>query len=294
MAAAAQRPELVAIVGPTASGKSELAMKIARKFNGEIICADSRTVYKGMNIGTAKPSASEQREVRHWALDLIEPGEAYSAARFKKYAEAAIKDIKNRGKLTILVGGTGLYIDSVLFDFGFLEPGSMRHREELEKLSVEELQGIIKEKGYKMPENARNTRHLVLAIERKGQSGTRKHGIAKGVLLLGLLPSDKTLKRRIDRRAEQIFERGIVAETQSLLAKYGEKALLSTAGISYQMTLKYIRGEVSREEVIVLIKTREWQYARRQKTWFKSNAHINWFIGVEEAYEAIKNRLANT
>src|SRR5476651_2207339 len=119
MVSTAQRPELIAIVGPTASGKSGLAMRLAKEFNGEIVCADSRTVYKGMDIGTAKPTKADQAAVPHWGLDLVKPGRVYNAGKFKKYAQATIADIQDRAKLPILVGGTGLYIDGVLYDYGF-------------------------------------------------------------------------------------------------------------------------------------------------------------------------------
>src|SRR3990167_2158954 len=123
MVAASQRPKLLAIVGPTASGKSALALEIAKKFNGEIICADSRTIYRGMDIGTAKPSKEEQAKVPHWGLDLVDPGQRYNVHQFKTYAEAKTEEIKGRGKLPIIVGGTGLYIDAVLFRYEF-ESGS--------------------------------------------------------------------------------------------------------------------------------------------------------------------------
>src|ERR1700681_366809 len=126
MAPTSKKPELLVIVGPTASGKSDLALRIAKKFNGEIIAADSRTIYKRMDIGTAKPSHKDQKLVVHWGLDLIEPGESFSAAQFKDYAEAKIAEIRSRGKLPILVGGTGLYIDSILFNFSFIKASKLR------------------------------------------------------------------------------------------------------------------------------------------------------------------------
>jgi tRNA dimethylallyltransferase len=118
---ATRKIDLVAIVGPTASGKSRLAMEIAKQFNGEIIAADSRTIYKGMDVGTAKPSLADRKNIPHWGIDLIEPGESYSAAKFKDYALDKVADIQERGKLPIIAGGTGLYIDGLLFDFDFIE-----------------------------------------------------------------------------------------------------------------------------------------------------------------------------
>jgi tRNA dimethylallyltransferase len=166
--------ELVAIVGPTASGKSGLAMETARRFYGEIIAADSRTIYKGMDIGTAKPSKADQAEIPHWGLDLVEPGQGFSAQKFKVYANQKITDINLRGKLAILVGGTGLYMDSVLYDFQFGPAADAEQRSALERLNVEQLQIIIEQKGLARPENIKNKRHLIRTIERRGQAGTKR------------------------------------------------------------------------------------------------------------------------
>jgi len=238
-------------------------MRLAKEFNGEIICADSRTVYTGMGIGTAKPTKAEQGEIPHWGLDLVDPGEAYSAAKFKKYAQAAVADIQNRGKLPILVGGTGLYVDSVLYDYQF-------------SLTAGERDPI-------------NPRHL-----KKIDETPRRGRLLEGILLIGLMPPDEVLKQRIASRAEDIFGQGIIKETKGLLDKYGAKAVAGTAGIAYQVVLSLIRSEIAQEEAIQQIATKEWQYARRQKTWFKRNPHIKWFTSPEEAYKAAKKQLLNT
>ena len=159
------KPPLIVITGPTASGKSALAMDIAKKYGGEIICADSRTVYKGMDIGTAKPTEQDQREVPHHLLDVVEPNQPFSAAEFKERANQAICDISARGKLPMLVGGTGLYIDAVLFDYHFGLPADPNRRSDLQAMSVEQLQHVCLEQGIHLPINVRNKRHLVRAIE---------------------------------------------------------------------------------------------------------------------------------
>lgn len=252
--------ELLVIVGPTASGKSDLAMRLAKEFNGEIICADSRTVYRGMDIGTAKPSGAEQTEISHWGLDLVDPGQTFSAAKFKKYAQGAVTDIQNRGKLPILVGGTGLYVDSVLYDYQF-------------SLTAGERDPI-------------NPRHL-----KKTNEAPRRGGLLGSVLLTGLMPSDEVLKERIASRAGQIFKQGIIEETKELLDKYGAQAVAGTAGIAYQVVLSLIRSEITQEEAIQQIAMKEWQYARRQKTWFKRNAHIKWFTSPDRAHKFIQQAL---
>lgn len=287
MAAAAQRPTLLTIVGPTASGKSALALKIAQKCNGEIIAADSRTIYKGMDIGTAKPTTLDQQKVPHWGLDLVEPGQRYSAFEFKKYAKAKITDIKNRGKLPILVGGTGLYVDSVLFDFVFRAPPNPKRRAELEKLSVEELHGVIHEQGLPMAKNVQNPRHLIRFIETSGQIPRRKPALEPGVLLIGLLPPDEVIKSRIAKRAETMFSKGVIEETRRLAQAYGEKSLAGSAGIVYRIVIRVLKGEITDEQAVELFKNADWQYARRQKTWFKRNPHIQWFRDSHSAFEHI-------
>ena len=291
MAAAAPRPELIAIVGPTASGKSALALEIARKFDGEIIAADSRTVYKGMDVGTAKPTSNDRQKVPHWGLDLVEPGKRYSAFEFQRYAKAKIKDIQKRGKLPVLVGGTGLYIDAVLFDFGFRRPPDPKRRAELEKLDIEELHGIIHEQGLPMAKNVQNPRHLIRTIETSGQVHRRNAKLDPGVSLIGLLPPDDIIKANIAARAESMFSKAIIEETRRLIQEYGEKSLAGTAGIVYRIVIRFLKHEVTEEQAIELFKTADWQYARRQKTWFKRNPHIRWFESPERAYAFLTEAL---
>jgi tRNA dimethylallyltransferase len=190
---------LLAIVGPTASGKSELAIKVAELCPAEIIAADSRTIYKGMDVGTAKPTWSDQKKVVHWGIDLIKPNDSYSAQDFQNYAKNKIKDVRQRGKLPILVGGTGLYIDSVLYSFEFTN-SDLSSRPELESLSIDELQGIIEQKNLPKPENWQNRRHLIRTIERKGKVGSRKE-LSEGIVIIGLLPPRDDLRALIAKRA---------------------------------------------------------------------------------------------
>jgi len=286
MAPATKKPKLIAIVGPTASGKSDLAMELAGLIPTEIIAADSRTIYKGMDIGTAKPSTSDQKKVPHWALDLIEPGETYSAKQFQAYAKQKINEIRKRKKLPILVGGTGLYIDSLLYDFNFTNPAGPE-RERLENMDIEELQVLIKAQKLNLPSNFKNKRHLVRTIERSGKSGSRK-ALAKGTVVIGILPPDQVLKKAINKRGETIFKNGIVAETQKLLEQYGRHAVTVTGGIVYKICMRVLDGEISEQTAATLFKTADWQYARRQKTWFKKNNDIFWFTDKKHALEHLK------
>ncbi|OVE78741.1 tRNA (adenosine(37)-N6)-dimethylallyltransferase MiaA [bacterium G20] len=291
MATTPQRPKLVVIVGPTASGKSALAIQVAKDFAGEIICADSRTVYKGMDIGTAKPSAADRKTVPHWGLDLVTPGKRFTAYRFKKYAQNAILDIQGRAKLPVLAGGTGLYVDSVLFDFGFRQDADLAKRKKLETMNIETLQDFIREMSLPMPLNFKNKRHLIRSIETKGQSGTKKQKLPEGVLLVGLLPTDKVLRQRINARAQAIFRAEVVGETRRLLSKTGREALVTTGGIVYKICLKVLDGKITRTEAIKKFQIADWQYTRRQKTWFKRNKFIHWFESPEQAYSYIKSQL---
>src|SRR5680860_52655 len=157
--------KIVCIVGPTGSGKSDIAMDMASKYNGEIICADSRTVYQGMDIGTAKPTADDRRLVIHHLLDEVSPDESFNASQFQRLATQAIGDIAGRGKLPMLVGGTGLYVDSVVYGFDFSNKPDPQQRRQLQAMSVEQLQQIISDRGLPVPANDRNPRHLMRTIE---------------------------------------------------------------------------------------------------------------------------------
>jgi tRNA dimethylallyltransferase len=282
---------LLAIVGPTASGKSELAIKVAELCPAEIIAADSRTIYKGMDVGTAKPTWSDQKKVVHWGIDLIKPNDTYSAQDFQNYAKNKIKDVRQRGKLPILVGGTGLYIDSVLYSFEFTN-SDLSSRPELESLSIDELQGIIEQKNLPKPENWQNRRHLIRTIERKGKVGSRKE-LSEGIVIIGLLPPRDDLRARIAKRAEHIFQNGVVSETKKLIASYGEAAISKNGGIVYKICTQLINGQIDEQTARDLFIKADWQYARRQRTWFKRNQDIVWFDDVEKAFLHLK-KLLNT
>jgi tRNA dimethylallyltransferase len=292
MATTKQKPKLLVIVGPTASGKSNLALKVAKEFNGEIVAADSRTIYKGMNLGTAKPPLKDRKIVKHWGFDLVNPGQSFSAAKFKKFAESKIVDIQKRDKLPILVGGTGLYIDSVLFNFSLVKTNKLR-RLIYSSWSVEKLQKLIEQKGWPMPENMENKLHLVAVAARKGRQGTKNAKPRKDALIIGLMPTDEAVKRRLQERAKKYFLYGIIEETRWLLQKYGQKKLTKTGGIAYLAVIRLIKGQITSEQAVEQITKQEWQYARRQRTWFKRNKFINWFDSSGKAYKEISSILNN-
>jgi tRNA dimethylallyltransferase len=266
---------LVVIVGPTASGKTALTVTLAKKFGGEIICADSRTVYKGMDIGTAKPTLRERTEVPHWGIDLVEPGESFNAADFKGYATRKIEEIRGRGNIPFLVGGTGLYVDAVVFDYEFGSKADPARRLELEALSLGELQDYCRIRNIKLPENSENKRYVIRAIERQGQSASRKVEPISSSFIVGIATDKDVLLSQIRSRTEQIFANGVVEETDRLSRKYGWESEAMTANI-YQVLRAHLEGKLSLEQAKEKFTTLDWQLAKRQLTWLRRNTYITW------------------
>jgi tRNA dimethylallyltransferase len=265
---------LLVIVGPTASGKTDFAMDIAEKYNGEIICADSRTVYKGMNIGTAKPTLQQQNRVPHHMLDIIEPSEHFTAAQYKRMACRHIEEIAQRGKLPILVGGSGLYIDAIIFDYNFGPPADVDRRSTLEKFSLEELQRVCREEDIDLPENKHNRRHLIRAIELGGVIKQNRR-LRPHTLVVGLQSDNQELKRRIERRAAIMLEAGIVGEVKFLSERYGWESEAMKANI-YRAFRGVVQGAKTEQEALEEVIRSDISLAKRQMTWFKRNPYIVW------------------
>lgn len=280
----------VYIVGPTASGKSSLAIGVAMEYEGEIVCADSQTLRKHLDIGTAKPSKYEQEMVRHYMLDIIEPFAEFSVAEFKRMARKIIDDIKSRGKLPIIVGGSGMYIDSLYFDYDIGEQQTTYTKDQLEAKNVSQLQEIIKNNGWPMPENKKNPRHLMGVILRGGAVFDNRNVEQKGKLIVGLLPKDDVLKSRIKERIEKMLEEGLVSEVKHLQETYGSIPPRMDA-IGYPLVQRYLQGDISLEEIKKEFTRSHWQYARKQKAWFKRNPQIRWFDDKNEAVLFIEERL---
>lgn len=265
---------LIVIVGPTASGKSDLAMQVARQFNGELICADSRTVYKGMDIGTAKPSPEDRQQIRHHLLDIVEPGQLFTAADFKRLALKAITDIRSRGKLPIMVGGTGLYIDAVIFDYQFSAPANPEERKKLQALSINELQQICRDKNIEIPVNSKNKRHLIRAIELNGLPNNTSV-IQDHTLVVGISTDRELLRKRVNRRAEQMIRQGILKEVQMLGERYGWESEAMTGNI-YRIFKDVVQGQKQLSGATEEFVRSDMALAKRQMTWFKRNPHIIW------------------
>ena len=279
---------LVVIVGPTASGKSALAIELAKAFNGEIICADSRTVYKHMDIGTAKPSTEDQAAVPHWGLDLVEPGEVFTAADFKKYALLKAQQIRERGHIPFIVGGTGLYVDGVVFDYEFGEPRP-EVRKQLEALSLEELKTYCANNNVALPENENNRRYVIRAIEQESINSKRLRSPIDNVMLVGITTESVELRRRISARAEQLFENGMLEEAVKLGETYGWDSEAMTGNI-YKLVKQYLDGKLTLDELKQKNITADWRLAKRQMTYMKRNPYIKW-LTLYEAREYIKTAL---
>lgn len=271
---------LVVIVGPTASGKTALAIEVAEKVGGEIICADSRTIYIGMDIGTAKPSHEERARVPHWGLDLVEPGERFTAADFKQYATDKIAEIRSRGHVPLIVGGTGLYVDSIVFDFQFGGKIDANRRQKLEAMSIEQLQNYCVINNITLPENKWNRRYVVRAIERNNVSSTRREAPIANTIIVGIATDRDALRQRIALRSEQIFNNGVVEEATILGKKYGWNNEAMTGNI-YPLIHSYLKNELTFDEMKEKNTTLDWRLAKRQLTWLKRNAFIHWGSAVD-------------
>lgn len=265
---------LVVIVGPTASGKSDLAMQVARKYDGEIICADSRTIYRGMDIGTAKPSQEDQLAIPHHVLDVVDPDQSFSAAEFKKLAEMAIIDIVSRGKVPVMVGGTGLYVDSVVFDYKFGVPANERQRTHLNTLSTEKLQQICSENNIDTPINSSNKRHLIRAIELGGLINHKKV-IRNNTIVVGISTDREILRKRIEQRAQIMIQQGILEEVKREGELYGWDGEAMKGNI-YRVFKDVIMGSKDVDTAVAELIQSDMGLAKRQMTWLKRNKNIIW------------------
>jgi tRNA dimethylallyltransferase len=283
-----ESPTLIAIVGPTASGKSSLAMALAKQYNGEIIAADSRTIYRGMDIGTAKPTLEDQAKVQHHLLDVIEPGDTYSAAQFKLAAQAEIKAIHARVHLPIVVGGTGLYAYGLLYDYQFPAGAHNELRQELEGLPLSALVERLQREDPEMAAivDLKNSRRVIRALETVGQPRQSAQRLKSNVLLVGLRPQINDLNKKIVQRTHTMLQIGLVAEVRDLVAKYGpEHELFRSPG--YAEIIDFLADNTTLDEAEELINLHTRQLVRRQLTWFKRNSDIRWFESIDESKAAI-------
>lgn len=266
---------LIVIIGPTSSGKTSLAIQLAKKYRGEIVCADSRTVYRGMNIGTAKPSLGEQQGVSHWGLDLVDPGDSFSVSQFKDYARQKIKEIRSRGNIPFLVGGTGLYIDSVIFDFQFGAKYSKEKRANLQEMTISELQQYCVNHDVSLPENSKNKRYLIRAIERAGKKSSGLEVPLSNTIVVGITTGKQLLRQRITDRAKKMFKDGVVEETIELANNSGWCNEAMTGNV-YPIIKKLIEKEIDEDQAIREFIVNDVNLVKRQLTWFRRNPFIEW------------------
>lgn len=281
--------KLITLLGPTASGKTSMAIELAQKYNGEIVCADSRTVYAGMDIGTAKPTMEEQKVVRHHLLGVVEPDKPFSAAEFKDAADRAIADIQSRDKVAFLVGGSGMYIDAVLYDYSFRDSTTTAQKQALNTLTLSELQTIAKEK---YPQefaviDAKNKRRVEQLI-RMGptKDDDRMQNKVRG-LVLGLDVKKPILRHNIAIRTKTMLSNDFIHEVQELCERYGETdILLHTTG--YAEVIEYLHGRLPKEDLELAIESSTWQLSRKQMTWFRRNPAIEWVQTPQEAQKLVE------
>jgi tRNA dimethylallyltransferase len=284
---------LLCVVGETASGKSALAMELARQFDGELICADSWTVYRGFDIGTAKPTLAEQAEIPHHLLDVADPVEGFSAVVFQGLARQAIADIASRGKLPIMVGGTGLYIDSVLFDYSFLPPSDPVMRAELNELNLEQVLARAGELGLDtVGIDLRNKRRVIRLIENNGERPI-KHSMRERTLVIGIPTDREKLHARITARVDAMLALGLEGEVRKLSEQYGW-AVEPMKGIGYQEWREYFGGTQNLVETRERIIKSTMNLAKRQRTWFKRNDRIQWLDDRSKVVDIVTTFLNKT
>jgi tRNA dimethylallyltransferase len=295
-------PPPVFLAGPTAAGKSAVALELAERIEGEIISVDSMQVYRGMNIGTAKPSPEEQKRAPHHLIDMAGLDESFDAARFVALARAAVKEIRGRGRLPIFCGGTGLYFRAYLEGLGNAPPSDPKLRAELEAAPLEKLLTELEQRDlaafHKI--DRKNPRRVVRALEVirltgktfSGQRAVWQPGCAEAPgHFFGLTRPPGDLSERIRLRVDEMFARGLVAETEQLLQRGLAENPTAMQALGYRQVVEHLRGERPLPETIELVKIRTRQFAKRQSTWFRRQMRLEW-ISMEEAPAAVAARLA--
>ncbi|MBF2756663.1 MULTISPECIES: tRNA (adenosine(37)-N6)-dimethylallyltransferase MiaA [unclassified Staphylococcus] len=288
------KPFLVVIVGPTASGKTELSIELAKRINGEIISGDSMQVYKQMDIGTAKVTNEEMDGIPHYMIDILNPDDSFSAYDFKQQAQNLIKDITTRGKVPIIAGGTGLYIQSLIYDYPFedetvskeVEKQTKSKLQALEPLTNQEVHDYLatfdpqsaqdihpnnRKRVYRAIEYYLNTKKLI-SSRKKVQQFTENYD----TLLIGIEMSRKTLYSRINKRVDIMLGHGLFNEVKNLVEQ-GYESTQSMQAIGYKELVPVVNGELSIDQAVETLKQHSRQYAKRQLTWFKNKLHVQWF-----------------
>lgn len=295
--------KVIVICGPTASGKTALSIELAKKINGEIISADSMQIYKDMDIGTAKPSKEEMQGIKHYLLDFVSPDARYSVAEYKKDAKKAIKEIIEKGKTPIIVGGTGLYVDSLIYEIEYNDiKVDENYREKLEEIVKKE--GL--EKLYKMateidseamekisPNDKKRIMRVLEIYKATGKTKTeqeaesRKNPPEYDYKVFALNWDREKLYERINKRVDIMIEQGLIEEVKEILKKYN-KFPTAMQGLGYKEVVDYLHGVYTKEEMIEKIKMETRRYAKRQLTWFRKNKQTIWLDATNDMQNNIK------
>ena len=309
-----EKPKILAVAGPTASGKTALSIALAHRLNGEIVSIDSMQVYRGMDIGTAKPTLEEREGVPHHLIDILEPDQAFSVADFLVHAKAAVSDVLSRGKLPILCGGTGLYLDAFLRGGLAETPGANEElREELHQIAKDKGEHFLHEELQRVdPESAAatppaNVRRVVRALEIYRLTGTpksewdrrsRELPLSYHAAVIGLCFNDRALLYdRIDRRVDEMMANGLLDETKRLLDQdVFLRSPTAAAAIGYKELLPYFSGECTLEDAVAQLKTSTRRYAKRQQTWFAAKPYVRKLFvdrdgNVRKSEEIVNNAL---
>lgn len=306
-------PRVVFVVGPTSSGKTDLGLKLAKEFGGEIINADARQIYRDLTIGTGKPAGKRTKwkghtaylvsGVPHFLMDFLPPDKTYSAAQWREAALRAVKGMVKRGALPIVVGGTGLYISSLIDNYHFpAVPAQPALRTAYEQKSLDELVRLLTtiDPGAAGVVDLKNKRRVVRALEvvtftGKKFSALRTHGEPLvDAFQVGIHFEKDDLYRRIDRSIDNMVDEGLIDEVRSLLRRGYMASLPSLSAIGYQDVARYLTGEITQDEAITLIKRRTRQYTKRQWTWFKRDPRIRWATNEDEAVEMVGEWLSGS
>ena len=297
------KPKVIVICGPTASGKTGLSIELAEKMDGEIISSDSMQIYQDMNIGTAKPTIEEMEGIKHYLLDFVPPNQKYSVAQFKKDAVQAIETILQKGKVPIIVGGTGLYIDALTKNIEYPEiETDMNYRHELELEMKKEGLTKLYERAKQIDEQAMQTisqndqKRIIRVLEIYHQTGKTKTQLEKEsrmkpipyhYLVFAIQMDRAILYERINIRVDKMIKDGLIEEVENLLKKYQEFPT-AMQGLGYKEVATYLKGECTKEEMIEKLKMETRRYAKRQLTWFRKDKEIQWIDGLKDRDENIE------
>ena len=297
-----QKEKVIVICGPTASGKTALSIELAKKINGEIVSCDSMQIYKEMNIGTAKPTKEEMQGIKHYLIDFVSPDERYSVADYKKDAKKAIKEILAKGKTPIIVGGTGLYVDSLIYEIEYQEiEFDENYRKELEKQAEENGLEELYERAKKIDSEAiekisKNDKKRILRIleiyhatgknKTEQEKESRKKEVEYDYKVYALDWEREKLYERINKRVDMMIEQGLIEEVKKIYQKY-EKFPTAMQGLGYKEVVEYLEGKTTKEEMIEKIKQESRRYAKRQITWFKRYKNAIWLDGEDQDNEKI-------